>query len=308
MNNTPKLSEERLRVIENIEKAIAEGDTFRKVELSDPVIGEEDVKRVILPFDNLRRGPIARVKALIARWLAEAMTKKFNKDTEIVGLENALSVKGGAIITANHYGITDSTPPRILAKACGKGKKFHIIVQQTNVFMKGLFGFLMKNCNTMPVSPSPSYMARNFTPALKRLLSEESFVLIYPEQEMWFNYKRPRPYRDGAFRFASTNGVPIIPTFTEMRECAGEYDENGFLRVKHILHIMPPIYPDPKLSHRENTEAMRQREYEARRALYESLYGESPDAPFDPRRHIAGYPEEAERQRENLNLQVTKST
>ena len=58
--------------------------------------------------------------------------------------------------------------------------------------LKGFFGFLMKNANTLPVSRSASYMAKNLKPALKKILEREAFVLIYPEQEMWFNYKTHR--------------------------------------------------------------------------------------------------------------------
>ena len=283
------INEEKLQVIENIRKAVEEGDTFRKVELHDPVITDEDVKRVILPFENVRRKPLSRFKAWIARRMAEKMTKQFNGNTEIVGLENALSVKGGAIMTANHYNPTDSTPPRLVAYAMGKRKRFHIVVQQTNIFMEGLFGFLMKNCNTMPVSPSPEYMAKNLTPAIKRVLKRGDLVLIYPEQEMWFNYKKPRPYRDGAFHFAASAGVPIIPTFTEMINLEGERDGDGFLPVKHISHVLPPIYPDESLSVRENRINMERAERESRFKLYEELYGRSVDEPFDPCHDIAGY-------------------
>ena len=166
-NSSRPLNEERLAVIANIARAVEEKDSFRKVELFDPVITDEDVKRVILPFNNLHCGISAKLKAFAARILAEKMTAKFNKDTEIVGLENALSVKGGAIMTANHYNPTDSTPPRLVAYAMGKRRRFHIVVQQTNVFMTGLFGFLMKNANTMPVSPSIEYMNKNFGPNTK---------------------------------------------------------------------------------------------------------------------------------------------
>lgn len=288
-NSSRPLNEERLAVIDNIARAVEEKDSFRKVELFDPVITDEDVKRVILPFNNLRRGLSAKLKAFAARILAEKMTAKFNKDTEIAGLENALSVKGGAIMTANHYNPTDSTPPRLVAYAMGKRRRFHIVVQQTNVFMTGLFGFLMKNANTMPVSSSIEYMNKNFNPALKKLLERGDLILIYPEQEMWFNYKKPRRYRDGAFHFAAQLGVPIIPTFTEMRNVEGEYDESGFLRVKHIIHILPPIYPASDLSVRENRVYMQKKEYEMRAELYERIYGCPLTDDFDPERDIAGY-------------------
>ena len=54
------MDEGRLAVIANIERALRDGDSFRKVELGDPKITDEDVRRVIEPFDTLRRKPINR--------------------------------------------------------------------------------------------------------------------------------------------------------------------------------------------------------------------------------------------------------
>jgi 1-acyl-sn-glycerol-3-phosphate acyltransferase len=282
------LSAERRSVIENIAAAVSDGDSFRKVELHDPKITDEDIRRVILPFDNKRRGIVGRTKALAARLLAEKFTKSVNALTELRGEENMADITGGAIITANHYNPTDSTPIRILARRHGARRRLHIVVQETNIFMTGLFGFLMKNCNTHPVSRNAEYMVKNLRPALEDILRRGNLVLIYPEQEMWFNYKKPRELRDGAYHYAALFGVPIVPTFTEMVTQDGERDADGILPVKHILHIMPPIFPDPKLSVRENREMMRARDMELRRAKYEEVYGSSPDTPFCPERDIAG--------------------
>ena len=288
MNYEEILSPSRAEVVKNIEAALSEGDTFRKVETADPEPSDADIERVILPFDNKRTSPIARIKAFAARLIAEALTEKVNTDTEIVGLENALGIEGGAIITSNHYNPTDSTPIRILADKLGRKKKLHIIVQERNIFMTGLFGFLMKNCSTHPVSRKPRYMAKNLKPALEGILKSGSLVLIYPEQEMWYNYKRPRPLRDGAYHYAAEFSVPIIPTFTEMVTMEGERDSDGALPVKHILHVLPPIYPDGDLSIRDNRERMMRADFDARIASYEECYGIPYSSPFVPERDIAG--------------------
>lgn len=283
--------EERLLVIENMRRALAEGNTFAKVELTDPVITDEDRRRVILPFDLLRKNPINKIKAFAARKMAEKLTREVNRDTELVGLENALGIKGGAFITANHYNPTDSTPVRMMVGECGRGKKHDIVVQETNIFMKGFFGFLMNNAYTLPVSGHAPYMAKKLTPALETLIKRGHFILVYPEQEMWFNYKKPRALRDGVYHWAAKFGVPVIPTFTEMRNMDGECDEAGFLPVKHILHIMPPIYPDATLSLRENRARMQALDWELRKNKYEEVYGISLDNEFIPERDIAGFVE-----------------
>ena len=156
MSELTFLSEEKRQIIKNMESALLLGDSFKKVSVNDPSPTPEDIKRVIVPFDNLRHSPVSRFKAFLARKLAEKFTKRVNTDTEIVGLENALGIEGGAIITSNHYNPTDSTPIRLLAKHMGKEKKLHISVQESNIFMTGAFGFLMKNCNTHPFSSDAS--------------------------------------------------------------------------------------------------------------------------------------------------------
>ncbi len=281
--------EERLKVIANIDAAVRDGDLFRKAELFDPIITQDDIKRVIEPFDTQRQKLTSKIKAHIARRIAESETKKRNTETVIVGLENALSVEGGALITQNHFSIMDNTIARLLAIKCGRHKAFDIVIQETNVFMTGFFGFLMKNCYTLPVSRSASYMAKNLKPTLKRNLERGHFILIYPEQELWFNYKKPRDAREGAYHYAAEFMKPIIPTFVTM-ENTGELEENGFYKQRHTLHVMPPIYPDPTLTIRENRDRMRARDLELKRRCYEETYKIPLTDDFLPERDIAGYP------------------
>ena len=280
--------EERLQVIDNIKNALEEGNSFKKVELFDPIITDEDVKRLIEPFDTERRKLKNKILSFLARKIAEGETKKRNTLTEIRGLENALAVNGGAIITQNHFNIMDNTLARLLAMECQKGDDFHIVIQETNAFMKGYFGFLMRNCNTLPVSRSASYMAKNLKPAIKNILKRDGFILIYPEQEMWFNYKKPRELRDGAYHYAAEFDVPVIPTFVTM-ENSGETGEDGFYKQKYILHVLRPIYPDKELSVRENRERMKELDAMAKRSCYEEFYGITLDEKFIPERDIAGY-------------------
>ena len=282
--------EERMKVIENIGTAVSDGDLFRKAELFDPVITAEDIKRVIEPFDTARRKPINKIKARIARGIAESETRKRNTRTVIVGLENALSVEGGALITQNHFSIMDNTIARLLAMKCGRRRAFDVVIQETNVFMTGFFGFLMKNCYTLPVSRSASYMARNLKPTLKLRLDDGHFVLIYPEQELWFNYKKPRDAREGAYHYAAEFMKPIIPTFVTM-ENTDEIGEDGFYVQRHTLHVMDPIYPDPQKTVRENRDEMRERDLQLKRKCYEQTYGITLDPVFIPERDIAGYPQ-----------------
>ena len=59
-------------------------------------------------------------------------------------------------------------------------------------------------------------MKHDFSDILEEKLNKKQFILIYPEQEMWFNYKKPRPPKPGAYYYAAKNNVQIISCFVEM--------------------------------------------------------------------------------------------
>ena len=284
--NRPPLDEGRMAVIGNISRAVADGDLFRKVELGDPRPTEEDIRRVILPFDNLRRRMGARLRAAIARLIANVAARKMAGRVELVGLENLAAVKGGVIMTSNHYAPVDSLPPRLAVLRSGR-RRMNVVVQEGNIFMTGFFGFLMRNANTLPVSKNLSYMARNLKPAIGELLARGELILIYPEAEMWFNYKKPREYMDGAYYYAVEFDKPIIPCFTTFREGEG-YDKGGVRNLIYTLHLMPPIYPDATLDKRARRDKMREADRAAKLAAYERAYGYPPPDGFDPSRDIAG--------------------
>jgi 1-acyl-sn-glycerol-3-phosphate acyltransferase len=107
--------------------------------------------------------------------------------------------------------------------------------------------------------------------AISELLARGEKILIYPEQGLWWNYKKPRPLKDGAFSMASRNNVPIIPVFITMDD-GDALDPNGFPVQEYTLHFLPPIYPDENKNRKENTNAMRDKNFELWREVYESFY------------------------------------
>ena len=77
----------------------------------------------------------------------------------------------------------------------------------------------------------------NFTSAVNRLLKRGESILIYPEQEMWWNYKKPRPFKVGAFKMACRAGVPVLPTFITMQDDPVRLD-GVTLYIKNCSHIL----------------------------------------------------------------------
>ena len=83
-----KKDKSRLRVVKNIEKAINENDFNRKVEESDPIMTDEKRKKYILKFDILKKNPINKIKANVARKIADKLTLQINAETEKIDHSN----------------------------------------------------------------------------------------------------------------------------------------------------------------------------------------------------------------------------
>ena len=162
------------------------------------------------------------------------------------------------------------------------------MVEDSNLLMKGVFGFLMRNCNTVPVCKSPSYLSKRLKPAISELMSAGKILLIYPEEQMWFNYRKPRPHRIGAYYYAVDNSVPVIPVMIEMTDLEG-YEENGFHPVAHTAHILKPITPNPMADARRECQRMQEEGYSEMLKCYREYNGAEPTKEFYPERDIAGY-------------------
>ena len=280
-------SEERLKVIENIKINVANNELNKKVEINDPVVDKKELDKTLMNFDITKNNIVSRYKRKMARKIANNYTKLFNYDTKIIGLENLQEVKTGAIITSNHFSPKDSTVIMYAMNKIGKREHMDIVIEEENTMMTGQFGFLMNNCGTIPLSKSKLYMEKKFMPAVETLLKNKDFILIYPEEQMWYNYRKPRPLKPGAYHLAAKFNVPVIPCFTEIRT-RKDYDEDGFKKLKFILHIMKPIYPDPEKTLKQNKEEMQKKDYEAKINAYEDAYGKKLDYTFE-QSDIAGF-------------------
>lgn len=111
-----------------------------------------------------------------------------------------------------------------------------------------------------------------FLRAVDTLLKKGHYILVYPEQSMWWNYRKPKPLQKGAFTFAARNNVPVLPCFITMED--SEYlDDDGFPVQEYTIHVGEPIQPNPLISRAENVAMMRARNYEVWKKIYEETYG-----------------------------------
>ena len=281
------IGDNRSAVIENIKKFAESGEFHNKVEISDPVLTAAESKAVTDSYLENRSSLSFKIKSALGVALARAATRIVNKDTEIIGAEKIPKSIGGVLITSNHFGPLENTVIRHLTNSLGR-KKLGIISQTSNFAMTGVIGFLMNYADTIPLSAEPHYLARDFLSVLKeKLVDKKEAVLLYPEQEMWFNYRKPRPPKGGAYFFAAKLGVPIVSCFVEITDLE-EDDTDEFKKVKYTLHVLDVLYPDSEKSVKENTELMAARDYALKKQCYENVYGKKLTYDFEPS-DIAGW-------------------
>lgn len=258
--------------IENIRRAVLEGRFNDKTEPFDPQISPQALKADILGYVSRLDSPVQKLKTAVARAVVRSWVRKWSEPVnEITGIRNLLTVQGPAFLTSNHFNPFDNGVHRTLSRLTWRDRLV-AISQGTNFVMPGLNGFILRNIDVIPLIQDPSYMNGAFRTLMQRNLDRNRFILIYPEQEMWFNYRKPRPGKRGAFLFAAEYGVPVVPTFVEMVDLP-EVVAPGFHDVKLILHVLPPIFPDPERSARENSFIMCQADYDAKVRCYEQCYG-----------------------------------
>lgn len=249
----------------------------------DEDVEEDPPTRELLPdeIDYLRRKVSSKIKARFAYSIARRFMNSLIDDKkmiikEIRGLEHYKNLDSGAIITCNHFNAYDSFAMQIAYEAAGhrrKRKLFRVIREGNYTNFPGFYGILMRNCNTFPLSSNVQTM-RKFMDSMDKVLKDGHFMLIYPEQSMWWNYRKPKPLKSGAYKFAVRNNVPVLPCFITMED-SDIKDETGFFVQEYTIHIGAPIYPNKSVDRRTAAEQMSRKNYEVWKNIYEETYHES---------------------------------
>ena len=190
---------------------------------------------------------------------------------EVRGIENFTAVAGGKIVTCNHFSISDNYAVWVALRDHMDGKMLYKVIREGNYTNPPKpFGLFMRHCNTLPLSSKKATMVK-FMKAFAELLRRGETILVYPEQGMWWNYKKPRPMQDGAFSLAVRNKAPVVPIFITMED-SDVLDGDGFFVQAYTIHILPAIYPDEKRSYTEAKRDMKNKNYEAWVKTYEAFY------------------------------------
>jgi len=206
-----------------------------------------------------------------ARFFDKMIDKRQLIIKEVRGIENFTSVKGGKIVTCNHFSVCDNYAVWVALRDYMDGRMLYKVIREGNYTNPPKpFGLFMRYCNTLPLSSQAATM-KKFMRAVKILLQRGETILIYPEQSMWWNYRKPKPMQDGAFTLAVRNNTPIVPIFITMEDSEVP-DGDGFFVQEYTLHILPAIYPNAALFNVEAKKAMKKENYEAWVRVYEDFY------------------------------------
>lgn len=266
-------SQDRLDVLERIKLCEKNEQWDVDVEI-DPPAYELFAKDV----DYLNK----KISSKIATWFANKIATNFFEKLikngqfiikEVKGLENFLAIKDkGAIITSNHFSPLENYAVWRTIKPHINGKRLYRVIKEGNYTNPPApFKLIMRHCDTLPLSRNRETM-KNFLKAVDILLRRGEKILVYPEQAMWWNYRKPRPMQDGAFSLALKNKAPVVPIFITMED-SDVMDGDGFPVQEYTLNILPAIYPDTSLPNGEAKEKMKQENYDAWVKTYEEFYG-----------------------------------
>ena len=266
-------SQDRLNILKEIEELERTGKFDQDAEKDPPTI-------TLMPeeVDYLNEKLTSKVKTRFAnkigvRFLDTIIRNKKLIIKDINGLENLNSLESGAVITCNHFNPFDvfAIEKVYRLSELEQTKRLYKVIREGNYTnFPGLYGFFFRNCDTLPLSSNKETMVE-FMKATDAILKRGDLILMYPEQSLWWNYKKPKPFKQGSYRIAARNHVPVIPVFITMED--SEYTgDDGFPIQEYTINIGTPIYPDNSLTEKENSKMMLDKNFEYCKNVYEKFY------------------------------------
>ncbi len=265
-------AKDRLEILEKINEYERLGKFDQDVENDPPTVplNPDDV-------DYLHKKLSSKIKTKVANCIARKFIDKLIKNKQLIikniyGLENINDMNSGFVITCNHFNPFDNFA---LHDALGPylkkhKKRFFKVIREGNFSFPGIYGYFFRNCDTLPLSGNFNTM-KKFTESIDIILKRGDVVLVYPEQGMWWNYKKPRPLKPGAFRYAVKAKVPIVPCFITMED-SEIIGSDGFYVQEYTLHFMKPLYPRTDISLKDSIDYLCSENYRLWKEKYEEVY------------------------------------
>ena len=164
---------------------------------------------------------------------------------KVRGRKNLKKVKN-AVFVSNHVFALDCAVLDIYALPF---KRPYILTDKNSVTLP-IVKPIIRSLLAVPI-PDGIAPYKNFVKSLDSELSRGKSLLVYPEGTLWPYFPRIKPFKNGAFRFAVKNNLPVIPIVLSFRKPSGFYRMFGrkvpFLNVD----ILEPIYINTENSQKD---------------------------------------------------------
>lgn len=155
---------------------------------------------------------------------------------KIKGRKNLRGVKGAKITISNHIHILDVA----FVSFANFPTPLYFPTIKSNLEIP-FISILVKLLKGIPI-PNTFEGRRLFYNVINELLENNKAIHFYPEASLKPYNENIRRFKDGAFDFACTSNVPIIPIVYTFRN--PKYFMKLIKRKKYItLNVLPPIYP-----------------------------------------------------------------
>ena len=157
-------------------------------------------------------------------------------------------VKTGFFLYGNHtQEIIDTFTPTYVSFP----KRVYVITHPDNVSIKGM-KLLNRLLGAIPI-PGDIKSTKNFLDTIKYYIEKKKVITIYPEAHIWPFYTKIRPYKSVSFKYPVELDVPsyaMTTTYIKKKN-----------KVKMVVYVDGPFYPDKTLSKKEAQEKLRNEIY-----------------------------------------------
>ncbi len=208
-------------------------------------------------YEYVNNGFLFKIASTLLYIIALPIVFIYNKvmyNFKIYGKENLSSIETGKVTVSNHVHPMDCTM-NALANA---PKSLYFISIKSN-FEIPIIRHVIRLLHAIPIPEKISEKTKFFA-TINQLLKDKKTVHFYPEASLWPYYRKLRKFKNGAFKAAVVNNVPVVPMVYKFVK---PYGVRKLIKKRPFieLHILDAVYPDLNLSEKEAEEKLKQTVY-----------------------------------------------
>lgn len=205
-------------------------------------------------YKFINNGFLFNIFSTILYIIAVPLLFVYNKimyNFKIYGRENLKETQTGKITVSNHVHPMDCT-----MNAIANAPDIMYFLSLKSNFQIPVIRHIIRLLHALPIPEEISKKEKLFKD-ISILLRNKETVHIYPEAALWPYYKKLRKFKNGAFKIAVENDVPIVPMVYKFVK---PYGIRKYIKKKPFieLHILPAVYPDNTLNKKEAIEELKQ--------------------------------------------------